>query len=261
MQKVKFIVSYDGTDYCGWQKQKEHKHASEKPSLQETVEIALSKLFNEPIGVNASGRTDAGVHAYGQVGDFETSRKMPRDFCWAVRSLLPHSIVIKNAYTAPEEFHSTLSAEKKTYRYWIWNSPRPTALLHRYSYWIRSPLDLGQLNSFAERLVGEKDFKSFQSSGTVVPHTVRKIQSARWWQRKPGLIEFEVTGNGFLKQMVRNLVGTQLDLAMKSQPIETIDEIIKARDRREAGPAAPPQGLFLWKVYYPSSLDKKCRRI
>jgi tRNA pseudouridine38-40 synthase len=261
LKKIKMLVSYDGTNYCGWQKQKEHKHGPTKPSLQETMEKALSQLFNEPIGVNASGRTDAGVHAVGQVCDFETSRPLPRDFCWAVKSLLPETFVVKAAWEAPKEFHSTLSAVKKTYKYWVWNRPRPTALLAQRTHWVRKPLNLDRLNQMAKLLEGEKDFKSFQSVGTPVAHTVRTIYSARWHERAPGLIEFEVTGSGFLKQMVRNLVGTQLDLETKEQPIEKIEEILAQKDRRKAGRTAPAQGLYLWKVYYPKALDIKCRRI
>jgi tRNA pseudouridine38-40 synthase len=255
------IVAYDGTDFCGWQKQKAHAFASPKPSVQETIEKALKVLFNEPIGLYASGRTDAGVHATGQVCHFETNRTLPKSFCWAMRSKLPASIVIKKSWVVPDEFHSTLSAEKKTYCYWVWNDPLPTALLNRYSYWIRQPLDVKYLQKLADILVGEHDFKSFQSVGTPVPHTVREIYSARWTRKKNGLVQFEVTGSGFLKQMVRNLVGTQLDMCLKNQPPEKMRQILMAMDRRMAGPTAPPQGLFLRKVYYSKELDKRCRQI
>jgi tRNA pseudouridine38-40 synthase len=260
-QRIKLLVSYDGTDYCGWQKQKDHKHGPEKPSLQETLEKALAKILNEPVKVSASGRTDAGVHALGQVAHFDTTRKLPKDICWALRSTLPHSIVVKSAWEAPPEFHATLSATHKTYRYWVWNSQRPTALMDRFTNWVRHPLDLDYLNEQAKYLEKSQDFKSFQSVGTPVLHTVREIYKARWKQRKKHLVEFEITGSGFLKQMVRNIVGTQLDLCHKGQPIEKIEEIIKAQNRQKAGPAAPPQGLFLYHVYYPSDLDIKCRQI
>jgi len=262
MTRLRLLISYDGTDYCGWQKQKEHKHASPKPSIQETLEKALSKIFNEPIQTKGSGRTDSGVHALGQVCHFETTRSyVPKDLCWALKSQLPDSIAVKQAWTAPEEFHATLSATHKTYRYWVWNSERPTALLARYSNWIRSPLDLDYLNQQAALLVGEKDFKSFQSVGTEVASTVREIYEARWVRKKNNMIEFQITGSGFLKQMVRNIVGTQLDLCQKGQPIEQIEQILEYRDRQKAGPAAQPQGLFLSRVYYPQDLDNRCRQI
>lgn len=262
MTKIRLLVSYDGTDYCGWQRQKPHKHASPKPSIQETLEKALSQIFNEPISLSGSGRTDSGVHALGQVCHFETSRTtFPKDLCWALKSFLPSSVAVKDACIAPEDFHATLSATHKTYKYWVWNSERPSALLARYSNWIRSPLDLDYLNQQAALLIGEKDFKSFQSVGTEVQHTVRQIYSAEWKQRKGSLIEFRITGSGFLKQMVRNIVGTQLDLMQKRRPIEQIEQILEYKDRQKAGPAAPPQGLFLSRVYYPQDLDKRCRQI
>lgn len=261
-QKIRLLVSYDGTDYCGWQKQKEHKHASPKPSLQETIEKSLSRLMNEPINLFASGRTDAGVHALGQVAHFETTRTdLPKDLSWALKSQLPNSITIKDAWIAPPEFHATLSATHKTYRYWIWNSPRTSALLARYSHWVRLPLNLDYLNEQALLLQKEQDFKSFQSVGTPVAHTVREIYRAQWHRRNANLIEFRITGSGFLKQMVRNIVGTQLDLCMKGQAIDKMSEILALKDRTKAGPTAPAQGLFLSKVYYPQSLDNKCRRI
>jgi tRNA pseudouridine38-40 synthase len=264
MTKIKLLLSYDGTDFCGWQKQKEHKHASELPSLQETVEKSLQQIFKHEIKLHASGRTDAGVHAVGQVVDFVTDRpekNLPKDLCWALRGYLPESIAAKAAWVAPKEFHSTLSATKKTYRYWVWNHARPTALLNRYTCWIRQPLDLDYLNTQAKALVKRQDFASFKSVGTPVKHTIREIYSARWWQRKAGLIEFEITGNGFMKQMVRNIVGTQIDLFLKNQPVERLEQILELKDRTKAGPAAVPQGLFLAKVYYPKNLDNRCRRI
>jgi tRNA pseudouridine38-40 synthase len=260
-QKIKLLVSYDGTDYCGWQKQKDHKHGPDKPSLQGTLETALSKLLNEKIEVCASGRTDAGVHALAQIADFDTSRPLPKDICWALRSLLPASIVVRSAWTAPKEFHSTLSATHKTYRYWVWNAPRPTALLARYTHWVRQPLDLQYLNAQARFLVKNQDFKSFQSVGTPVLTTVREVFEASWRPRKNNVVEFKITGSGFLKQMVRNIVGTQLDLLMKGYPVEKIQEILEARDRTKAGTTAPPQGLFLSRVYYPRDLDIRCRQI
>lgn len=261
LKKIKLKVSYDGTDYCGWQKQKDHAFGPEKPSIQGTLEAALSKLFNEKIDLNASGRTDAGVHAIAQIADFTTEKRLPKDIPWALKSLLPNSIVVKNAWLAPLEFHSTLSAEKKTYRYWVWNAHRPTALLARYTHWVRTPLDIEYLNRQARFLCKEQDFKSFQCAGTPVQTTVRQIYKAHWSRPKPNLVQFEVTGNGFLKQMVRNIVGTQLDLFTKGQPIEKIDEIIKALNRSKAGATAPAQGLFLRQVYYPTKLDNQCRQI
>ncbi len=258
---IKLLLSYDGTDYCGWQRQQEHACSSKKPSLQGTLEQALEKLFNHPVTLLASGRTDAGVHARGQVCNFETSRPIPKDICWALTRYLPSSISVKKAWHVPPEFHSTLSATHKTYKYWVWNSLRTSALLDRYSTWVRKPLDLVQLQAIGNVIVGEHDFKSFQSSGTPVPHTVRRILKVSWSQhgKNPNLIEFSVTGTGFLKQMVRNLVGTQLDLFVRGKGPEDMKNILEAKDRTKAGPSAEARGLFLFKVYYPSNLDKDSR--
>lgn len=257
--KIKLLVSYDGTDFCGWQKQR----PQDQVSVQQTLEKALSQLLNEQITIFGSGRTDAGVHAIGQVAHFTTTKNINRewDFCWAVRALLPPSITVKRAWIAPEEFHATLSATHKTYRYWIYNGPRHSALLWRYSEWARKPLDLDYLNSVSKYLVGKQDFKSFQTAGTEVAHTVREIYEAKWTRRNGHLIEFKITGDGFLKQMVRNIVGCQQTMARKGLEAEYIQDIIAAQDRNKSGQTAPPQGLFLWKVYYPENIDKSCREL
>jgi tRNA pseudouridine38-40 synthase len=261
MARVRLLISYDGTDFCGWQKQKVHECASPLPSIQETLEKALEKILRHPVKLSASGRTDAGVHAAAQVVHFDTEKTLPKDLCWALKSQLPSSIAAKQAWLAPREFHSTLSAVKKTYRYWIWNHPRPTALLARYSWWIRAPLELEYLHECSQYLLSLQDFASFRSMGTPVKHTHREIYQAEWAWLRPNLLQFEVTGNGFMKQMVRNIVGTMVDLSLKDQPSEKMKTILEAKDRQKAGPTAPPQGLFLRRVYYPKELDKRCRRI
>jgi tRNA pseudouridine38-40 synthase len=261
MPRYRLHVSYDGTDYCGWQKQGVHKYASPLPSLQQTLESALAHILNHPVEVSASGRTDAGVHALKQVCHFESSAKMPIDLCWALRSKLPPSISVKESFLVPDDFHATLSAVRKTYRYWIWNHPRPPALLARYSWWLREPLSLVALNEISTALIGKKDFASFRTKGTPVKTTVREIFSAEWNQRPSGLLEFNITGGGFMKQMVRNIVGTLTNLAEAGETSQKMSHIISLVDRRAAGVTAPPQGLFLRQVYYPKSLDIQCRQI
>ena len=263
MQRIKLVISYDGTDFCGWQKQLDHKHGPDKPSIQGTLQAALEHIFKHPIVLCASGRTDAGVHAVAQVCHFETDRPMPRDLCWALKAKLPQSIVAKKIWSAPPEFHATLSAEKKIYKYWVWNHSRGTALLNRYSWWIRFPLELDALNIMAAEFLGEHDFASFRSMGTEVKHTIRSIYRSQWIRKKSGILEYQVCGNGFMKQMVRNLVGSQIDLAMRrelspEQKRLEIRRMLEARDRTKSGRAAPPEGLFLSQVFYPPSLDKKC---
>ncbi|WP_413291702.1 tRNA pseudouridine(38-40) synthase TruA [Bdellovibrio sp. HCB185ZH] len=256
--KVKFTVSYDGTGYCGWQKQK----PEDQVSVAQVIEKALSRIFNEPIHLFASGRTDAGVHALNQVCHFTTSRKLDPakkwDLCWALNSQLPPGIVVKKAWIAPDDFHATISATHKTYRYLMLNTPRPSAHMNRHAGWERLPINIEHLQASSKFLLGNQDFKSFQSVGTPVKDTIREIYQADWEWRKPGLLQFTVTGSGFLKQMVRNIVGTSLLLERQGLSAENMKEIIDAKDRAKAGPPAPAQGLYLMRVYYPKDLDNRC---
>ena len=257
--RIKFTVAYDGTDFCGWQKQ---NHES-RPSVCQTLQTALEKVLQHDIVLFASGRTDAGVHALNQVCHFDTTKKFdkPFDLSWALRRYLPSSIVIKKAWIAAPDFHATISAEKKTYRYLIYNAKRPSPFLTRYSGWIRRPINLDHLNQSSQFLIGFQDFKSFQSVGTEVISTEREIIKAQWRWKRPHIAEFTITGTGFLKQMVRNIIGTQLQLEQKRLPPEDLKTIINLKDRKFAGPAVEPQGLYLLQVYYPLDLDNKCREL
>jgi len=253
--RVKLLISYDGTDFFGWQRQQRHV------SVQGTLEEALQKIFREPIHLLGASRTDTGVHAVGQVAHFDAPRDPSQgDLRFALTGLTPPSIVIKQAWITPPDFHAIASSTHKTYRYLVLNRRIPSALRHRYSHWIRFPLDLDFLNEASEQLIGEHDFRSFQTSGTVVKSTVRNVMKAHWTRQDDTLI-FEITGNGFLKQMVRNIVGTLIELNMNAQKASKLREILAVLDRRRAGPTAPPQGLYLQRVYYPESLDNKCRKL
>lgn len=265
--RIKFTVSYDGTDFCGWQRQStEREHnKKEKPSLCRTLEKALSDIFKHPVDLGASGRTDAGVHAMEQVCHFDTDRSEEQmknfNLSRAVQSRLPESIVIKKAWLAPPNFHSTISAEKKTYRYLILNAPQPSPFLARSMGWVRKPMDLDYFNACSAPLLGERDFKSFQSVGTPVHHTVRTIYKAEWNWKTPKVAQFTITGSGFLKQMVRNIVGTQLLMFRKNWGPDYMEKVITAQDRQLAGAPAEAQGLYLMKVYYPLDLDNACREL
>ncbi len=262
--RIKFILSYDGTDFCGWQRQSlsRENNPHEKPSVGRTVENALEKIFKHPIALGASGRTDAGVHALNQVAHFDTTMtpeqlkrmNLPR----AMQSFLPPTIVVKKSWIAPAEFHSTLSAEKKTYRYLIYNSKSASAFYQRTMGHVTGQLDLDFLNQCSQFLIGEHDFKSFQSVGTDVLTTTRTIYRSQWRWIRPNIAEYSITGSGFLKQMVRNIVGTQLLLARKGHQASKMADILAMCDRKQAGPPAEPQGLYLMKVYYPVDLDNKC---
>ncbi len=259
--KIRLHVSYDGTGYCGWQRQAHHG----LPSIQEVMEKGLSQLFQQPITLFASGRTDAGVNALNQVCHFNVdipeTRLFDRDICWALRSILPSEISVRKAWIAPDDFHATLSATHKIYRYFIYNHQRSNPFLQRSSAWIRRPLDLESLQASARPILGTHDFKSFQSAGTTVVSTVRHIRRAEWIRKSPHILQFTIEGDGFLKQMVRNIIGTQLVLEKEDRPAADMAEILASLDRKRAYAPAPPQGLFLWKVFYPSELDQRCRPI
>lgn len=255
--KIKVHVKYDGTDFEGWQRQR-----AEKPTIQAAIESAASRLFAEPITVVGSGRTDSGVHAQGQIAHFITS-KDPKGYSVTkgLNSMLPTSISIQKAWLAPDDFHAQQKAIRKTYIYQIQNSPNHDPMLWRYATWLRRPINIEKLNSFTEYIIGEMDFKSFQTSGTDPKSTVRQVISAGWRQDPSGLIVFEITGTGFLKQMVRNIVGTLLHLEQYSEDPRDMQRILDACDRQKAWGTAPAQGLYLHSVEYPQELDNRCLEI
>lgn len=259
-QKFKLLISYDGTDFEGWQRQTQGQI-----TVQQTLEETLSIIMKEKILVTASGRTDSGVHAEGQVAHFTTTRPFPfKTFYISVNSLLPPTIAVLKAWVAPIEFHAQKSAISKTYRYFIHNSQVPNPLRRRQTTWIRRPLSIEKLNEICQPLLGEHDFKSFRTAGTDVKSTVRKITEIEWFKKDANEIEFRVSGTGFLKQMIRNIVGTAIKLHQMDSGAAGAAEmtrILKSLDRQEAKASAKPTGLHLHKVVYPPELDIKCLEI
>jgi tRNA pseudouridine38-40 synthase len=260
LRKIKLLISYDGGDFLGWQRQ------SRGRSVQAEIEAALSRIYDQPVKIVGSGRTDAGAHAVGQVAHFEAPKILDGEarLQRALNSLLPDSVVIKGVWLAPDDFHALFSARRKTYVYRIWNHPVRSALWRGRALWIPHDLDLDFLNALAESVIGERDFKSFQTAGTPVKSTVRKIDRCAFI-RRGHLVEFRVRGNGFLKQMVRNLLGTFLYLdrrtSEKAPGIKALEAIFMARDRQAAKATAPAHGLYLYRVEYPPALDNKCRKL
>lgn len=257
MTKVRLHIAYDGTNYVGWQKQTGRK----SPTIQGELEEALLQLTGENFKTIGSGRTDSGVHARHQVVHFTFNE--PDKYPWvkALNSLTGEQILVKAAYAAPSEFHALASARKKTYSYYIQNSSLRPLFRRQYCWWQRRPLDLQWLQAAAKLVQGKQDFKSFQSQGTPVPDTVREVFSAKWYLHPGELLEFRITGEGFLKQMVRNLVGTQIQLHLKGAKPSTLIDILKAKSRQAAGLTAPAHGLFLNSVEYPPELDNQCRKL
>lgn len=254
--RTRIHVEYDGTDFAGWQRQ------TTLTTVQGTLEAAVSRIYGKKISVIGASRTDSGVHAYQQVAHFDIPRDPSSfDLRYAIQCLTPSSVVIRDVFLAPPDFHAIACVTNKTYKYRVLNRRVPSALQHRYTHWVRFPLDVDYLNVASAFLVGKQDFKSFQTSGTPVSTTVRNILDAHWQRLDEDVLEFSVTGDGFLKQMVRNIVGTLIDLNQENHPPEKIREILATCDRRKAGPTAPPQGLFLQQVNYPEHVDIKCRKL
>jgi tRNA pseudouridine38-40 synthase len=256
--RLRMHVEYDGADFCGWQRQNTNKTNSVQGALEEVI----SKVGGEFIRVLGASRTDAGVHARGQVAHFDFPRSVDGwDIRYALQGMLPKSIVVKEMFVCVEDFHAIALVTDKIYKYRVLNRRIPAAIGRGYMSWCRYPLDIDHLNASARHLLGRQDFKSLQTSGTVVKTTVREIFEAHWTRIEEDVLEFHVRGDGFLKQMVRTAVGTMIDLNMYERPPEKMREILDSLDRRKAGTSAPAHGLFLERVNYPEAVDNGCRRL
>ncbi len=245
MSNLKLIIEYDGSAYHGWQRQ------ANQPTIQEAIETALSRMTREAVCVIGSGRTDAGVHALGQVANFHTQANIsPRAIRAGLNSLLPHDIVIKSCESVAEDFHARFQATKKTYCYRILNRPLPAAVGRQYAWFIKKKLDLTAMQESAAVLVGTHDFKSFEAVGSPRADTIRTVSAARLRDAGNGYLVFEISADGFLRHMVRNIVGTLVDVGRGRISTDDFRKILSARDRSLAGATAPPHGLFLVRVFY-----------
>lgn len=261
-QRYKVLLRYNGTRYEGWQRQKNSEN-----SIQAHIERVITTVFNdsEPIKCVASGRTDAGVHAFGQVVHFESAQPTPEKLVHRLNQMLPADIAVRRIWQAPSEFHALRSSELKTYKYILNLNRDKNCFSFPYSWRPRVlPIAISDLNQMAQVLVGEHDFSSFQTKGTPVLTPVRQIHEAYFTPSHTKHVIFTISGNGFLKQMVRNIVGTLTDIASSTSTpnkAERLLEILEAKDRQAAGSTAAPQGLLLFSVKYPKDLDFNCRRL
>lgn len=244
MRNIRIVIEYDGTNYQGWQKQKKGK------TIQGELEAALMDLTKEPVEVIGSSRTDSGVHARGFVANFKTSSMIPSEkFRPALNVRLPEDIVIIHSEDVPEEFHARYHSLGKTYSYNIVNRDYPIALNRNYSIQIRDKLNIEDMQRACKYFEGKHDFEAFKSNGSSVKTSVRTIYELRL-EKVGDLITFTVTGDGFLYNMVRIIVGTLLDVGRGRKKPEDIENIIKSRDRRKASICVPANGLVLEKVFY-----------
>jgi tRNA pseudouridine38-40 synthase len=244
-KNIKLILAYDGTRYSGWQRQ------ANGLSVQQVIEEKIGIMTGGPVRVHASGRTDAGVHALGQVCNFVCRGRLTAlDYKKGLNSLLPEDIHVVDAGSAAPEFHSRYSAKAKTYQYRILNTQEPDIFLRRYVWHISRPLDSGAISACLARLTGRMDFSSFQSSGSSVSNPVRTIFRAEAHRSRDDIISMVFEADGFLRHMVRNIVGTVIAAGSGKMSPEAVTGILDARDRSAAGIKAPAAGLFLVKVDY-----------
>ena len=244
MRNIKLVIEYDGKSFNGWQKQ------PTKLNIQGEIEKAISEITGEEVDLIASGRTDAGVHSLGQVANFKTNSKIPTEkMAKAINSKLKKSIVIKSAKEVDESFHSRYSVHSKTYRYIINNSENGTAIYRDLEFSFPFELDEKKMNKAVKYFEGEHDFKGFKASGTSSKSSVRTIYEGKVWRDGEKVI-IELTGNGFLYNMVRIIAGTLLEVGLGKIKPEDIPEIINAKDRKKAGKTLPARGLYLVKVDY-----------
>ena len=248
MRTWKLTVEYDGTDFCGYQTQ-----AQGERTVQSVLAHAVKTIAQQEVTLYAAGRTDTGVHALGQVVSCETSARIPIErLAIALNSLLPRDISVALAEDVPEGFHARFSAKRRTYVYQAWTRRTRSALWGRYSLHVRRAVDVDAMRSAGKALVGSHDFAAFaKSGGDPGPTTVRDLQSLSVRSLSSGLIVFRVTANGFLRSMVRNIVGAMLEVGVGDLPPDALAEILATRDRMQ-NPCAPaaPHGLCLLRVDY-----------
>ena len=245
MRNIKLIIEYDGKEFNGWQKQ------PNKLNIQGTIEQAIKLVTGEEVDLTASGRTDAGVHAFGQVANFKTNANIPIEkVAIALNSNLKKSIRIISAEEVDERFHSRLSCKRKTYRYVINNSEFSSAIYRNLETHIPQKLNVEKMKEAAKYFEGEHDFKAFKASGTSSKSSVRTIYKAEVIDAPNNRIYIELTGSGFLYNMVRIISGTLVDVGTEKIKPEDIKNIIESKDRTLAGKTLPPNGLFFVDVKY-----------
>lgn len=244
MKRILLTISYDGTAYHGWQVQ------PNGITVQETVQNALYKLLGERPALTGCSRTDAGVHAREFCCHLECEEKFPESaFLRGLDALLPPDISVKAARDVPPDFHARYNARGKTYAYYILNSERRDPFLSRYAWRIERGLDLERINAFCGEIVGTHDFYAFSSSGRTVEDTVRTVKEC-YALREGDKVILKITADGFLYNMVRIIVGTAVAVSDGKIEPEFTKEILTSKNRALAGQTAPPQGLFLEKVWY-----------
>ncbi|WP_299983815.1 tRNA pseudouridine(38-40) synthase TruA [Desulfobacula sp.] len=244
-KNFKIIIEYDGTKFFGWQRQKDKK------TVQGEIEKVLSKILNQKIEISGSGRTDTGVHAFGQVANFHADTGiLPPDLKKGVNSLIKHPIVIRKCCIVDDDFHARYNAVSKEYQYFILNREDPCAIDRLYQWHIRHPLDMEAMSQCCQAITGIFDFKSFENTGSPRSSTIREVFFSNISHLGNSRLVFKICAKGFLKYMVRNLISTIVLTGLNKITPHEFNKILEAKDRTKAGPTAPAHGLFLKKVNY-----------
>lgn len=244
MRRILLTMEYLGTAFSGYQVQ------SNAGTVQEAVEDAIFRAWGERVRITASGRTDAGVHALGQTAHFDTECSVPAErVCLALNRYLPEEVRIKSSREVPADFHARFGVKRKTYLYRMYRAAIPSPTRRDTHAQVPETLNVPAMREALPYLLGEHDFACFMAAGSEVKTTVRTIYAAQLAEEGEDELRFTVTGNGFLYNMVRIIVGTLLEIG-RGRPASDMGEIIAGRDRAAAGATAPPQGLYLYKVEY-----------
>jgi tRNA pseudouridine38-40 synthase len=251
LRNIKLTIAYDGSGYHGWQLQ------PDVPTIQQEISDAIQKLCGEPVRVTGSSRTDAGVHALGQVANILVESPIPtQNFPQAITNLLPVDIAVIEAVEVHENFNAINSAKRKWYRYTVFTGPNRPVLDTRNCWHYCGNFNVKAMNAAASLLVGKNDFKSFATASDTRLNSVRTIFSCGL-ERADSFLHFDITGDGFLYNMVRNIVGTLMEVGRGRWEPDYIDHILAAKDRSKAGPLAPAAGLCLMKIYFDQSNKDK----
>lgn len=245
MRNIKLIIEYDGTAYSGWQVQ------PNGVTIQEVMERALAQMLGTPTTLHASGRTDAGVHARGMVACFKTDRTMPlRAFREGLNSLLPGDIAVREASEVPLDFHPRFDAQAKHYRYTMLLDDLRSPLARHVAWRIKGKLDVEAMRKACAVFVGEHDFAAFRGANCAAKTTVRRIYSMELVQEER-FLHLDIRGSGFLKNMVRIITGTLIEVGQGRKSAADVARLLKGGDRQDSGMTVPPQGLCLMQVFYP----------
>ena len=244
MRNIRLQMCYDGTRYKGWQ-----RLPGVENTIQGKLEQTLSRIMGEEIEISGSGRTDAGAHAEGQVANFHCQNQMPcQEILLQLRRYLPEDIGIESCQEASERFHARLNCKNKTYRYRIWNSDRPCVFLRRFVYVLPEKLNVEMMRTAAEALIGEHDFSAFCANKKMKKSTIRHIEDISITRDGEELV-FTFTGDGFLYNMVRIMVGTLIEVGQNKRSVESVSALFGGK-REDAGYLVPAQGLCLTEVIY-----------